>query len=301
MRALSATSLVLCASLTAVAQQPTFKTGIDLVNVSAVVTDKRGNLVTNLTRADFEVFEDGKKQEISYFSRGDDDVSMQPELHLGLLMDVSESMGEDLAFTKTAAVKFLNMLTDARDITVMDFDTEVRAARYSQAEFARLIERIRSKKVGGNTAIYDAVGMYLDGAGGQDGRKIMLLYTDGGDTRSTLSFSQLIDLLKASDVTVFVIGLLEHQSAFTRNEQRTTILRIAETTGGEALFPTSTKQLEEMYAKVVAQVRAQYTLGYTSTNPKTDGAWRKVEIRPRKDDRGLRVRSRQGYFAPYRH
>ena len=91
------------------------------------------------------------------------------------------------------------MLTDAVDITVIDFDTEVRAARYSQAEFARLIERIRQKRVSGNTAIYDAVGVYLDGAAGQDGRKIMLLYTDGGDTGSSLPLHELIDLLKTSD------------------------------------------------------------------------------------------------------
>jgi Ca-activated chloride channel family protein len=288
------------AAVTARQQVPVFRGGVDLVNVGAVVTDKRGNLVTNLLRDDFEVWEDGRKQTITHFARGDDDPATQPELHLALMLDVSESMSEDLAFTKTAAVKFLNTLTDARDVTVVDFDTEVRAARYSQAEFARLIERIRSKKVGGFTAIYDAVALYLDGAGGQDGRKIMLLYTDGGDTRSTLSFGQLIDLLKASDVTAYVIGMLEHQSSLSKNAQRTAIMQIAETTGGQALFPTSAKQLDEIYDKVVSQIRAQYTLGYTSTNSRTDGRWRKVEIKVRKDDRGLRVRSRKGYFAAYK-
>src|SRR5262249_10562193 len=152
------------------------------------------------------------------------------ELHLGLLLDVSDSMGEDLAFTKTAAVKFLNTLTDAVDVTVMDFDTEVRAARFSQAEFARLIERIRQKKVGGDTAIYDAVGVYLDGAAGQDGRKIMLLYTDGGDTRSSLPFHELIDLLKASDATLYAIGELEHQLASAKHTQRLSLQQMAEVT-----------------------------------------------------------------------
>ena len=275
-----------------------FKTGVDIVNIGAVVTDSKGYLVTNLVPDDFELYENGRKQTISYFSRGDDDAATQPELHLGLLLDVSDSMGDDLSFIKTAAVKFMNRLTDAKDITVIDFDTEVRAARYSQNEFARAIERIRSKKVGGFTAIHDAVALYLDGAAGQEGRKVMLLYTDGGDTRSTLSFAQLVDLLKASDVTVYVIGMLEHQSAFSKNEQRNTMLQIAEVTGGQALFPTSPKQLNEMYDKAVAEVRAQYTLGYTSTNSKTDGSWRKIEIKMKKDPRGLRARSRKGYFAP---
>jgi len=78
------------------------------------------------------------------------------------------------------------------------------------------------------------------------------------------------------------------------------MMQIAETTGGQALFPTSAKQLDEIYDKVVSQIRAQYTLGYTSTNSSTDGKWRKVEIKTRKDDRGLRVRARKGYFAAYK-
>src|SRR6476659_174296 len=134
-------------ALTGHQQVPVFKGGVDVVNFGAVVTDGKGNLVTNLGLDDFELFEGGKKQAITYFARGDDDPSTQPELHLGLLLDVSESMSDDLAFIKTAAVKFMNRLTDAKDITVIDFDTEVRAARYSQAEFTRAIERIRSKKV----------------------------------------------------------------------------------------------------------------------------------------------------------
>ena len=115
-------------------------------------------------------------------------------MHLGLLLDVSESMGDDIGFTRTAAIKFLNTLTDAVDITVVDFDTQVRVGRYGQSDFARLVERIRQQKTqSGNTALYDAIGVYLDGAAGQNGRKIMLLYTDGGDTRSAMRFSELLD------------------------------------------------------------------------------------------------------------
>jgi Ca-activated chloride channel family protein len=280
-------------------QQPTFKSGIDLVTFAVTVTDKRGNLVADLRPDDFGLVEDGRPQTISYFAAGEGD-GERPPLHLGLMLDVSDSMGEDLAFTKTAAVKFLNMLTDARDITVVDFDTEVRAARYSQTEFARLIERIRQKQVSGDTAIYDAVGMYLDGAASQDGRKVMLLYTDGGDTTSSLSLRELLDLLKASDVTMYAIGALEHQRPSLKDQQRMVLLQMAQASGGQALFPTSVRQLDEVYAKVLAEIRAQYTIGYLPTNPRTDGSWRKVDVRlVRKDDRGLRVRARKGYFSPY--
>ena len=277
---------------------PVFRAGVDLVNLGVTVSDRKGGLVADLTQDDFEIYEDGKKQTIRYFAVGDPDASNQPEMHLGLLLDVSGSMGEDMSFTKTASIKFLNTLTDAVDITVVDFDTEVRTARYGQKEFARLIERIRQKKASGYTALYDAIGTYLDGAAGQTGRKIMLVYTDGGDTRSSIQWHELLDLLKASDVTVYAIGMLEHQMQSTKLQQRMTITQMAEITGGQAFFPTAVKELDQVYEKVVAEIRAQYTIGFHSTNGKTDGNWRKVEVKVLRKD--LRVRSRRGYFAPYK-
>jgi len=277
-------------------QTPVFRSGVDLVNLGVTVSDRKGNLVADLTAEDFEIYEDGKKQTLRYFAAGD--APPGPEMHLGLLLDVSESMGEDMSFTKTASIKFLNMLTDAVDITVVDFDTEVRSMRYSQNAFARLIERIRQKKASGFTALYDAIGTYLDGAASQQGRKIMLVYTDGGDTRSSIQWHELLDLLKASDVTVYAIGMLEHQSQSTKLQQRITIQQMAETTGGQAFFPSTVKDLDKVYEKVLAEIRAQYTVGFHSTNEKTDGAWRKMEVRVTRKD--LRVRSRQGYFAPFK-
>jgi len=291
--------LVLLAATPSAAQQvPVFRAGIDLVNLAVTVTDRKGNLVADLKPDDFEVYEDGKKQNVRYFAAGVPGPDGPPS-HLGLMLDVSESMGEDIAFTKTAAIKFLNRLLEAVDITVVDFDTEVRVTRYSQNDFARVIERIRRQKATGWTALYDAIGVYLDGAASQDGRKIMLLYTDGGDTRSAMHFGDLMDVLKASDATVYVIGELEHQSSSARQEQRMVLQQIAEVTGGQAFFPLSVKELDQMYEKVLAEIHAQYTLGYQSTNEKTDGVWRKVEIKvARRDGRDLRVRARKGYFGP---
>ena len=133
-------------------------------------------------------------------------------LHLGLTLDTSGSMERDIHDVRTAVIKFLNANTSAIDFTLVDFDTEVRVARYGADEIERLIERIRRRKPDGWTALFDAVGVYLNGVGPLDGQKIMLLYTDGGDTRSELTFSDLLDLLKSSDVTVYAIGYLENQS-----------------------------------------------------------------------------------------
>jgi Ca-activated chloride channel homolog len=284
-------------------QQPTFRAGVDVVSFGVTVVDRKGGYLTDLREQDLEVYEDGQKQPLKFFipcvaQGGDGDAAAA--LHLGALFDISGSMEEDMAFSRSAAIKFLRSLSEAHDFTLVDFDTEVRVARYSQAEFPRLVERIRSRKAqDAYTALWDALGVFLDGASLQDGRKILVLYTDGGDNASKIHFDELIDLLKASDVTVHAIGFLEHQPSSVRMEQRMKLMRIAETTGGQAFFPGSMKDLDGVYQKVAAEIDAQYTLGYLSTNPKPDGTWRKVEIKVvRPGLKDVKVRTRQGYFAP---
>lgn len=284
-------------------QPPTFRSGIDIVSFGVTVLDKKGKFVTDLGPDDLEVYEDGQKQTLKFFlpcaAQGGDSGAVLAPLHLGALFDISGSMEEDLAFARSAAIKFLNSLSEAHDFTLVDFDTEVRVARFSQAEFARLVERIRSRRAEGYTALWDAMGVYLDGASMQDGRKILVLYTDGGDNASNISFGELTDLLKASDVTVHAIGFLEHQPTAVKLEQRTRLQKLAELTGGQAFFPMAMRDLEGAYKKVAAEIDAQYTLGYLSANARQDGTWRKVEIKVnRAGAKEWRVRSRQGYFAP---
>jgi Ca-activated chloride channel family protein len=291
--------LALAVSLTTSAQQPTFRAGTELVTFGVTVTDRRGNFITDLSADDFEVVEDDKTQPLKYFTRGTE-FDGGPELHVGLLFDTSGSMGEDIRMARSAAIRFLNTLSDAEDITLVDFDTEVRMSKYGQQDFPRLVERIRSRKPEGFTAMYDALGLYLQGAELDDGRKILVLFTDGGDTRSTLSFTDVMTLLRASDATVYAVGFIENQPGSVKGQQRLRLAQIANETGGEAFFPLSMKQIDGAYEKIVAQIRAQYTLGYVSSNAQHDGRWRKVEIRVRRPDlKDLRVQTRKGYFAPY--
>jgi Ca-activated chloride channel family protein len=312
-RAILVLSLVVAAPLMTRASggagQPTFRTGVDLINFGVTVTDRRGNFITDLNVGDFEIIEDGKKQTIALFARGDttvglltdserDEGGLRQELHIGLLLDTSGSMSDDLKLARSAAIKFLNMLPDADDMTLVDFDTEVRVAKYGQDDFPRMVERIRNRKPDGWTALYDALSVYLDGAHDDKGRKILVLYTDGGDTRSNVTFADIMTFVRASDVTVYAIGLLEHQMTSARNDQRMRLQQITEATGGQAFFPYSMKDVEAAYEKILAQIRAQYSLGYASSNTKTDGEWRKVEIRVKRPD--VRILSRKGYFAPYR-
>jgi Ca-activated chloride channel family protein len=291
--------LALLLLVTTFAQQPTFRAETELVTFGVTVTDRRGNFLNDLTADDFDVVEDGARQTVKYFTRGD--AAVDPvELHVGLLFDTSGSMGGDIQLARSAAIRFLNTLNDARDITLVDFDTEVRVSKYGQQDFPRLVERIRNRKPEGFTAMYDALGLYLEGADTDDGRKILVLYTDGGDTRSTLSFADAMTLVRASDATVYAVGFMENQPMSARSQQRLRLAQIATESGGEAFFPSSMKQIDAAYDKIVAQIRAQYTLGYLSTNTLEDGRWRKVEIKVRRPDlKDLRVQTRKGYFAPY--
>lgn len=275
-----------------------FRGSVDLVNVGVTVAGKKQRLVTDLTVNDFAVYEDGKPQPIFAFASG---AEPGPPLHVGVLLDVSASQELDLGFTQNAVIKFLTSLPEAVDMTFIDFASQVRGGRYAQSDFPRLVKRVRDLKAGGETALYDAIGVYLDGASEQDGRKIMVLYTDGGDTQSSLSLDSLMKLLKASDVTVYAIGALEKQPFKAALIQRALLADIAEATGGTAFFPSNVKDLDRIYEQVLGEVRAQYTLGYLSTNEKADGSWRKVDVRiTRPDAKGLHIRARKGYYAPSR-
>jgi Ca-activated chloride channel family protein len=298
MRAACCTVLAAALGYAAVHAQ-TFRAGVDLVHFAVVVTDKKGQPITGLTENDFEILERGKPQRIKFFASGD--MALAPPLRLGFLLDASGSMDADMKNVRTAAIKFLNRNEHAVDVTLVDFDTEVRVARYGADDYPRLIERIRGRKPDGWTAFYDALGVYLDGASSLDGQKILVAYTDGGDTRSAMTAADVMDLLKASDVTMYVIGYLEHQSSSVRNTSRMEMMRFSELTGGQAFFPNSIKELDGMYERIQGEIAARYTLGYTSSDERADGTWREVDVRlTRSDLKSAKIRTRPGYFAPYR-
>ena len=293
------TVAVVDASAQREAQDPAlFRGRTDLVSVGVTVAAKRHRFVTNLSASNFAVYEDGRPQQIFAFASG---AQPGPPLHIGVLLDVSGSQGLDLKFTQRAVIKFLASVPDAIDVTFIDFASHVRGGRYSQSDFPRLVRRVRELTAGGETSLYDAIGLYLDGASEQDGRKVMVLYTDGGDTYSSLSFNMLMTLLKASDVTIYAIGALDQQPLAAQLTQRVLLEKIAEEAGGTAFFPGGVKDLNRIYEQVLGEIQAQYTIGYVSTNEKADGSWRKVEIKITcPDSKDLRVRARKGYYAPSR-
>ena len=284
------------------AQEPLFTSRIDLVHMGVSVVDEDGEPVVDLTPGDIELYEDGEIQVIQYFTRGLHTDTERMPMHIGVLFDASGSMDDDARFSKTAAIRFLNRLTYAEDITLVDFDNEVRVGRYSQRDFPRLVERIRNRESGGMTAFYDALGVYLDGAFEQDGRKVLLMYSDGDDTRSRMPFSDTVELVKASDVTVYAIGFQKHLRSSVRMMQRRRLEELAEVTGGRCFFPSDIEELDDIYDEIATELETRYSIGYTSTNRRTDGTWRRVVVRvkeTRPELRDVDIRAREGYYAPY--
>lgn len=275
-----------------------FRAGIDMVSLGVTVADRSGALVTGLTPEDFAVFEDGVRQDVRLFVDGQTADGERPPLHIGLLFDTSGSMQDDLAMARTAAIRLCNVLSRAEDITLVDFDTEIRVARFNQSDFPRFVERLRNRKPDGWTALYDALGVYLDGTGFQSGEKVVVVYSDGGDTRSVMNFGDALTGLKAADVTVYVVGFLQHQSSRGKIEQRMRLTQLADATGGMAFFPSSQQEIDEAYEQVLDEVNSRYTLGYVSSNQREDGGWRKVEVRLlRPDLKSAKIRARRGYYS----
>ena len=290
-------ALLIGLAVVANGQQPVFRAGVDLVNFGVFVTDRSGAPLKGLKAEDFEILEDGRRQTVKYFAGGDP--AEAAPLHLGFMIDMSGSMVEDIQDVRTAAIKFLDKVTRVEDITVVDFDTEIRVAQFPSDD-PRLVEHIRRRKPDGYTALFDAIGVYVHGASSQTGDKILVMYTDGGDTKSAINEGELINLLKASDVTVYAIGYMEHQGSGRLNQQQV-LQRLASATGGQALFPTSIKDVEKMYEKILAEIAARYSIGYLSTNAKLDGNWRDVKVRLlRPDLKDVKIRTRSGYYAPYK-
>ena len=153
-------------------------------------------------------------------------------------------------------------------------------------------------KGGGYTALYDAVTVYLARAGDVPGRKILVLLSDGEDTTSTVSLAQLLQLVKASPVTIYPVAF---SGSFNMGSNRAVTSRgvlnqLAEISGGTVFAPSASRDLAAIYSAIIEELKAQYVLGYVSDNPKADGKFRRLKVELR--GKGLRVRHRQGYIVP---
>lgn len=270
----------------------------DVVHVPVIVTAKNGEPVTGLRREDFVLWEDGRPQRLDFFAEGSPGDILP--LHLGLVLDTSESMQRDLPDAATASIRFVNAIPESVDVTLVDFDSVVRVGRFAPPSYPQLFERIRARKASGMTALYDAVGIYVGDATARPGQHVLVVYTDGGDSSSSMTFGKLIDVLRLSNnVIVYAIGYLENQGSSGRLDQQMRLGQLARVTGGDAYFPGSGKQTTGIYERIRKELASRYTLGYVSSNRTFDGRFRKLQVTTAlRGGGGLMVRTRPGYYAP---
>ncbi len=280
-------------------QLPAFRAGIDVVSLTVTVADGAGRFVTDLTPAEFHVFEDGTAQEAAFFNRTNLPIA------LALLLDTSASMEDRMTTAQDAAALFARRLRPLDLGELIGFDRDVRVIQGFTSDPAALERAIRSTTAAGSTSLYNAVYVSLKelkkirATTEQDVRRqAMVVVTDGEDTSSLVSYEQVLDLARRSETAIYTIGLRSKDEIAdkTFKEADFVLRQLAQETGGRVFFPARIEELSGVYSRVADELASQYVLGYISKNPKRDGAWRRINVRI--DRPGTTARTRQGYFAP---
>jgi Ca-activated chloride channel family protein len=275
---------------------PIFPTDLDVVNVTVAVRDSAGHLVLDLGADDFTILEDGRPQKIQVFGRAVDPGQDETlALDLGLLMDTSQSMLQELKLSQEAATRFLQAIPRARELITIFFDQDIRVSRYDSENQQGLFDRIAQAKGGGNTALYDAIAVYLSRVADGNGRKVLVVFTDGEDSTSALSLTELLRLVRSSAVTIFPVAFNGEFPSGSHNAIRSRgfLNDIADMTGGQVFRPASSRDLAAIYDKILQELSGQYVLGFVSDNARRDGKYRKLKVQVKRE--GLRVRHREGY------
>ena len=283
-------------------QQPPatlFRAGVEVVSLTVTVTDPAGRYVTDLAEADFSVYEDGVRQDLTFFSRANFPVS------LVFLIDTSASMEDRMLTAQEAAVGFARRLRPQDQAEVVDFDNRVVVLQGFTSSVADLERAIRKTVAGGSTSLYNAVYVSLKelkktqtGPATEVRRQAVILLTDGEDTSSLVTFDEVLELARRSETTIYTIGLMSTEPNPGRSfrEANFALRQFAGETGGRAFFPGDVKDLSSVYGQIFEEMSSQYTVGYTSKNPRRDGAWRRIVVRANRP--GVTARTKEGYYAP---
>lgn len=282
------------------AQQPSFRTGVDLVSLSVTVADQAGRFVTDLEPTAFQVFEDGVKQEVTFFNRSNLPIA------LSLLLDTSASMEDKLTTAQEAAVGFARKLRLSDLAQVVDFDSRVSIAQAFTSSVSDLETAIRKTSPGGSTSLHNAIYIALkelkkvQARSSEDiRRQAIIVLSDGEDTSSLVSFDEVLELAKRSETAIYSIGLRSRGPERARgsfNESDFVLRQLAQETGGKAYFARVSTELIGIYEQISDELSSQYMVGYSSKNPKRDGGWRRVVVRVQSS--GATARTKQGYYGP---
>ena len=296
----------------------TLKVQVDVVNVFFNVKDKKGLLIPNLTKDEFEIFEDGQPQTIKYFA-----ADTEQPLTLGILIDTSPSQTRVLPMEQEVGAAFLSQVLRRKDLAfLINFDAEVDLLQDFTNDTRELRVALNRTKIGGGspqggvssvpgigqgpipaghdaccTHLYDAV--YLaakDRLSTEVGRKAMIILTDGEDEGSKVKPREAMEAAQKADSMVYVLLIADRgfhgmYQGFGAGEMK----KLAEETGGRVIeVGNKMDKLQQAFDQISAELRSQYNIGYTPTNNKHDGTYRKIEV---KSKQNYRIQARRGYYA----
>ena len=274
----------------------TYRVNVDLVNVLCSAYDKNTNsFVTSLTREDFTVYEDGKKQVIQNFARETD-----MPLTIAMMIDTSGSVAAKLGFEQEAAISFFQeVLSDKDRGMLVAFDSGVTLVQDFTNDPNKLAEGITTLRAAGGTSLYDAIYMSCDEKLIREtGRKAIIILSDGNDESSKHTLEKAKEMALRAEAMIFVISVSKG-GFFGVNDDSSydkILAELATETGGRVFFPFKIDELYETFHRINQELRSQYSIGYTSQNTARNGKYRKIEIKVQEGD--FKLNYRQGYYAP---
>jgi Ca-activated chloride channel family protein len=289
-RYLTAPVLIAAATLTLAAQQPTFKAGTQLVPVFVTVLDAEKRLVPDLVKEDFDVLDNGKPTPIVLF-----DSEVQP-VTVVVMLDTSGSMTGSLDLLRAAAEQFLIRLLPADKGVVGAFNDKIQFAGTFSSNRDELVGSLRDLDYGNPTRLFDAIDASLDQLRGIEGRRAILVFTDGEDTFSKASMGRVLERARTEEVMIYSIGLesnmmIGNQRIRTRPDRG--LRKLSDETGGGYFELKKTDELGPTFTRVAQELHSQYSLAFT---PITDGRVHKLDVVVKKP--GMSARARKSYQAP---
>jgi len=299
MRMASLAAVLAAAVAVPLAGQQVFRGGTDVVLLTITVLDTSNRLVAGLDQEDFQIYEDGIKQDPSNFSR-----QAQP-IALSLVIDTSTSMDLKLPIAHEAASGFIRRLGLKDVAQIIDFDNQAKILQTFTSDRAALERAIRATDAGGSTSLYNAIYTALSelkriraDTGPDLRRQAIVLLSDGEDTSSIVPYDDVLEQAKRSEVVIYAIGIVDKDAAKGGgwNQADFVLKSLSKETGGLAYTVIDIKQLPQVYSQIADELANQYTLAYVSKNSKRDGAWRKINVQISRG--GMTARTKAGYFGP---
>ncbi len=282
--------MLLCAGSASFAQQPTFRAGTRTVALYATVTDAQKRLVPDLTQEDFQIFDNEKPQTLDLFIN-----EVQP-ITVVVMLDTSASMTGNLKLLEQAAEQFLLRMLPKDKGMVGAFNDKI---EFSPSTFTsdrdKLIRSLRDLDFGNPTRLYDAIAASMDRLDGIDGRRVVLIFTDGDDTGSQADGGSVLDQARREEVMIYAVGLRSdyfNGSRQVRSKPDSGLKRLAEETGGGYFELDNTSDLAPTFTRVAQELHSQYVLGFTPAV--LDGKLHRVVVKAKP---GMTVRARRSYLA----